>query len=600
MNLKRLIFATLFTPLFVNAQTGFYNKGSAVYVQEQGLIAVQGGLVNDAGNIHNDGTIEVTGDFENKNSGTFQVYNNSASKERAVKFMGSGTQNIKGTMSTTGQASFYNLVVDKQYASDTVQMQTNVVVEGSLVFGTANTSLTYAPANLNTNNNQKGLLQTYASTSSEYLLDIQNGNADAIAGYPVLDIGTSPSTGFILTSGVRASANGGLQRAISSATSYVFPVGTATKGFNGVMLNFSQIPGGGSVKSKFCDGSSNTDGYVGTVSQYCADCPAGQTPDNTGYNRYVMSNSCNGGAPQWIIFDHTAKNHGYWSFASTNTGYQYDMQVFPNSFEDYIDQNSTWRVLKHEAAYGDDPSLASIDWRPEVESLVSNINDLSTYTRNTGCFTGIGVPGGSYRDFSHFTMGGTNSNNALPVKFLSIKATPTGKHHIKVSWATAIEINNQGFEVMRSTDATNFTDIGWVPGNNYSTSQINYSYDDRVTDNTIYYYKLRQVDNNGKFSYSQVVEARITDGTEDPSGISIYPNPTANELNVNIKDPSDEMKVMIYNMQGKLAYENIFTVEQKGQEQTFNLQLASILPPGAYILNASSNNVQYKEKVILQ
>ncbi|MDB5283053.1 MAG: hypothetical protein JWO06_2128 [Bacteroidota bacterium] len=602
MRLKHLVIILLSAPLFNYGQDGFYNKGSDIYIQKEALMAVQGDFVNSlngvTGSVQNDGTIELTGNFINNSGAKFGVYNNSASKDRVVKFVGSGTQLIKGSMSTAGHSSFYNLLIDKVYASDTVEMQTPVVVEGSLIFGSANTSTTYNPIAIYTNYNQKGLFKTYSSTA-EYLLDIQNGNVDAISGYPVLDMGGTPSSGFIVTSGIRASADGGLQRKIASATSYVFPVGTSGKGFNGVRLNFSQVPGGGSVKTKFCDGSSNPTGYVGHITEYCADCPSGALPTNQGYNRYFSDNGCNGGNPQWVILEHTAKDHGYWSFASTNTGYKYDMEVFANSYLGSNNPGSTWRVIKHESSYGDDPSLASVDWRPEIETLPSTINDLTTYTLNAGCYSGTGVPGGNYTDFSHFVLGMTGESNALPVKFIYVKADPAGKHHIKVSWATAIEVNNAGFEVMRSTDGTNFSDVGWVDGHNNSTVNQTYAFDDKVSQGNIpYYYKLRQVDNNKVFAYSDIVEAKLTD--DEQAGFALYPNPTANDLILNISNPGEEVKVSLFDIQGRLVYENIFTAEQSGGSQTFTITAARVLPPGTYILNAVSNGAQYKEKVILQ
>ena len=597
MRLKYIIVLFFLTPFIGKAQV-LINKGSAIYIQEQALVKVQGDFTNDAsGGINNDGTIELTGNFENKTGSTFQVYNNSASKERVVKFIGTGTQLIKGSMSGTGSSSFYNLVIDKTSGSDSVEMQIPVVVEGSLVFGAANTTTTYNPANIFTNNNQKGFIKTFGSLG-EFLLDMQNGNADAIAGYPVLETAGAPATGFVITSGIRGSADGGLQRKISSATSYVFPVGTNGKGFNGARINFSTIPGGGSVKAKFCDGSSSVDGYVGTISQYCSGC-GNLPPDNAGYNRYFSNNGCNSGNPQWIILDHTAQNHGYWSFASTNTGYQYDMEVFPNSFDGYVqDGSSTWRVLKHQAPYNSDPSFASIDWRPEIESLVSGINDLLTYTKNVGCYMGAGVPGGSYTDFAHFTMGMSHSDNALPVKLLYIKAEAAGKHHITVSWATALEINNAGFEVMRSTDGVNFSDVGWVNGHNNSTVNETYSFDDRVMDEGIpYYYKLKQVDNNQQFQYSNIVEVQFV---PDQSAFALYPNPTSNDLFLNFTSPGEVVKITLYDMQGRAVYENIFTVAQSGTNQTLTVHMASVLPPGTYVMNATTSNAQYKEKVILQ
>lgn len=601
MKVKFTILALLVYPVLIHAQDVFYNNGNDIYIQENSLIEVQGNFVNKSGSINNDGTIELSGDFQNDSSAAFKTHTNSASKERVVKFIGAGTQVIKGDVSKASTASFHNLVIDKSSATSVVEMQTNVVVNGSLVFGSANLTNTYNPDSFYHNNNLKGLLKTYTASGEEHLLDVKNGNPDAIAGYPVLQIDGYPNTGFILTKGTRGSEGGGLQRTVSSATSYLFPVGTEDKGFNGALLNFLQVPGSGSIKAKFCNGSSNPEGSVGAISAYCAGCPAGLTADNNGYNRFVGSNTCNSGAPQWIIFDKSVNNHGYWSFESSNTGYQYDMEVFPNGFSDVTaDRLGSWRVLKHEDTYGADPSLPSVDWRPEIESLVSNISDLTTFTRNMGCYLGNGVPGGIYSNFSHFTMGMSHSNSALPVKLLFVKADPMGKHRIRVSWATSLEIDNDGFEVQRSTDGINFSNIGWVEGHDNSTETHNYVFDDRVSSNITYYYRLKQIDNDRDFEYSEVVNAKLNEGESSSSDYSLFPNPTSNEVFVTVEDPLDEITVKLFDLKGKLVYDNIFPVEQNGVTKTVSINMASILPSGAYILNATTNGTQFSKQVILQ
>ncbi len=575
------------------------NKGSAIYVQQSAVITLQGDFVNMASGsskVYNDGIIEVQGNFENDSSAVFTTGTNSSSTDRAVKFVGSGTQTITGNMSTPGQSSFYNVVIDQAAASDTVEMQTPVVVQGSIIFGTANTTSTYNPSGTYTNNNQKGILKTFNNSLGEFLLDLQNGSPDAIAGYPVLEMGLAPSTGFILTSGDRGSSAGGLQRKISSATSYLFPIGTPDKGFNGIRLNFSQIPGNGSVKAKFCSGSSNPDHTVGSISQYCDGCAQGYV-SGEGFSKYFANNECNHGAPQWVSFGKTLANHGYWSLASTNTGYEYDLEVFANSYG-YLDPYNSTRVLKHEAGYGVDPSGAAVDWRPEIESLCANATDLLTYTKNAGCYTGGGIPGGIYRDFSHFSIGSSGGSTALPVQLLYLTAEATGKHHILVSWATALEINNQGFFVMRSTDGVNFSDIGWVVGHDNSTVQQNYTFDDRPSQSTVYYYKLRQIDNNGKFTYSNIAEAKLQD--QQSQDFSLYPNPTASDIFLVVRNPDSEVKVEVFDIKGQLVYDNIFTIENTGSEQTLTIHATQQMTLGTYILTATTNGEKFSAKVILQ
>ena len=94
---------------------------------------------------------------------------------------------------------------------------------------------------------------------------------------------------------------------------------------------------------------------------------------------------------------------------------------------------------------------------------------------------------------------------AVPVELTSFTATTNGKEVI-LSWSTATELNNQGFEIQRSTEGKEFFTVGFVNGHGTTTEQQNYSFADRNLDDGNYYYKLKQVDYNGSYEYSDVVE----------------------------------------------------------------------------------------------
>lgn len=594
----------LLAVLSANAQNEFYNKGADIYIQKGALIHVQGSVINNDGpgngSINNDGIIEVKGDFENQTGAELKVYIDNTSTDRAIKFVGAGKQLIKGSLTGTGTASFYNLVIDKAAPSDSVEMQANVLVEGGLIFGNT-TNVTYNPSNAWTNNNQKGLLKTYTS-SVEYLLDVQNGATSAIVGYPSLTMNGNPGTGFILTRGNKGSANGGLQRKVNSNAAYVYPIGTEVNGFNAVSINFS-AQSGGNVKGKFCDNN----GFVGQISQICSGCwqgPAnpnpGYGPDNAGYNRYFASNPCNSGAQQWFILEGDAiQNHGYWSFESSNTGYTYTMETFPNQFGMVGNATDTWRTLKYASAYSDDPSDPSDDWRTQIESSVSNLNDLLTYSRNTGigCYTGNGVPGGVYSNFSHFALFKSKSNNALPVELIYLQANAIDNEYIKVSWATALEINNAGFEVLRSTDGINFTNIGWVAGNNNSTTTHTYFYDDvNVQPNVVYYYRLRQVDNDGQSELTNIVSAVITAG-EVFTISEFIPNPAINLTKlVFTTSKSQNVEIKIFDVLGQIVSKT--KAELQPGQTSIGFE-SNQLSAGNYTAAISSGNQVYSRRLIV-
>ena len=571
---KLITLLTALLPLATFSQ--LINKGGDIYTQKGALIHQQGAFINGNGatangSIKNDGIIEVDGDFENAANATFGVHTNAASTDRVVKFTGNGTQAIKGNMSSAN-SSFYNLVIDKALATDAVEMQTSVNVDGSLVFGTSTTTAAYTPSALYTNNNQKGLIKTYTDTA-EYTLAVTNGDVNAIAGYSSLVINGAPTTAYVLTKGTRGSANGGLQRNITSATSYVFPIGTATNGFNAVRINFSNIPaGGGNVIGKFNDGTDGANGAAGTIAlQY--DAYNGNGYVNPGYNRYFAANPCNNNAPQWLILEDAIVDHGYWSFASNanNRDYKYMVETFPNSFNNSgITSLDVIRTVKYDGAYGFNPSAAT--WNNFIDS-VSTINDLLTYSKNAGCYTEAGIPGGIYTGLAHFSLKGARTSNALPVELLSLKAEPK-QSTIEVSWATALELNNRGFEVKRSEDGVNFTTIGWVDGNNNSTVERSYAFtDNHVQANTVYYYRLNQIDNDGAHTESYIVSAAINGGANNVVVSDPMPNPAHNASSLVVTaSVSQPVTVKLFDMIGQIVSTDAFTLQAGDNTLSMNIQ----------------------------
>jgi hypothetical protein len=99
---------------------------------------------------------------------------------------------------------------------------------------------------------------------------------------------------------------------------------------------------------------------------------------------------------------------------------------------------------------------------------------------------------------------------------------------IKLNWRTETEVNNYGFEIERASSSTSpvqkWTKIGFVEGNGNSNSPKNYSFIDENITNGKCFYRLKQIDNDGQFEYSEVVEVEfnsITNYTVEQN----YPNP---------------------------------------------------------------------------
>ena len=374
-----IITGLLLQAISMNAQTVLYNDGGLLSAGKGAVIHVEGDIQNKStATMKNDGVIQLMGDFTNDPTAILSNGADSTSTERIYKFIGTGTQAIKGNVSDATDRYFYNLLIDKAVSGTAVELQTDATVKGSLVFGSSTSgAATYTPTAISTltDNSNKGIIKTYDGSNTDYELFVTNSAADAVKGYAALSINGNPTDAFIQNRGAQGVGVGGFARNVSSTSvPYVFPVGTVENGYNATALTFSAVGGGtDKVRSMFVDAT----GGVGSVSQFCSGC-LGLAPDNTGFNYYFPSSSCNGGTPQWIIFDALPDDHGYWSYEG-DPGDHYVIEAFPNSFPAFQgDASDSWRLLKKSATID---AVPSGDWTPSITSSVTDTGDLVTYTR---------------------------------------------------------------------------------------------------------------------------------------------------------------------------------------------------------------------------
>jgi hypothetical protein len=178
---------------------------------------------------------------------------------------------------------------------------------------------------------------------------------------------------------------------------------------------------------------------------------------------------------------------------------------------------------------------------------------------------------------------------ALPVSLLYFKAQHVGNNNV-LSWATATEVNNQGFEIEYSFDGKDFRDLSFVNSkavNGNSSSTLNYQYTDTKAAGADVFYRLKQVDKDGRISYSNVIF--IKGGQLNTLSLSaVYPNPAKNKLNVIVSSPvSNQITLVISNLAGKRISQQSFSVINGGNNLDLNV---SNLPAGSYFIKAVCNN----------
>jgi hypothetical protein len=188
-------------------------------------------------------------------------------------------------------------------------------------------------------------------------------------------------------------------------------------------------------------------------------------------------------------------------------------------------------------------------------------------------------------------------SNPLPVELKSFNAYRNG-NEIVLEWSTASELNNDYFTVQRSKDGLEFSSLLDVPGNGTSSEEHLYSaVDDRPFIGTSYY-RLKQTDYNGLFSFSKVISV----GLNNTASIlfDIFPNPS-NGANTYVKilgiDNSVEIQISIRDLLGR----NLILIESHSGENLERLIPLQIdhLPPGVYLINLASKSGVISKRLVI-
>ncbi|MFD2918925.1 T9SS type A sorting domain-containing protein [Terrimonas rubra] len=140
---------------------------------------------------------------------------------------------------------------------------------------------------------------------------------------------------------------------------------------------------------------------------------------------------------------------------------------------------------------------------------------------------------------------------ALPVTLGDLEAVKTGVNTIDLKWKTFSEQNNTGFGIERSADGISWTQIGFVPtaapqGN--SQVSLQYAFTDNNILNGTSYYRLKQIDIDGQYSYSDIAKTGATGGVKL---LSAYPNPVTNKLILKSGRRQDIAGISLMDFSGK-------------------------------------------------
>ncbi len=170
----------------------------------------------------------------------------------------------------------------------------------------------------------------------------------------------------------------------------------------------------------------------------------------------------------------------------------------------------------------------------------------------------------------------------IPVKLISFEGR-TQNNKIILTWQTASELNNKGFEIEKSFDKENWFTLGFVEGGGTTTNLNYYSFTDNEIPSEIQYYRLKQLDFNGSFEYSKVIEVNSDLTITSYQLFQNYPNPFNLLTIINYQVPvKSQINISIYDIKGEKILELVNEEKEKGLYKT---ALENVkLPSGIYFV----------------
>ncbi len=462
------------------------------------------------------------------NLNVYGSYNNqgsfNASPASSVTIVGGATQALDGIMVTPSE--FFDLIINKP-VSKNVNANQHIECDGS--FRTMNTNgkmnmnsnnLTIGGNFTNFNGNSTynpgtGTLffdgssgQTYTNINNILILNnltmIHTGSGVTItkdlilgaSGILTLTSGKIITDGYTVIVNYKASGavtpgnttsyvEGNLRRYLNPTGSYDFPVGHALKGYQRANFNFTVGTSIDHLTASFTPYSS----LPGPLNLTECSVTYNMPPLDNGF--WTLTANAN---PQTGKYTATLYNLNY---TNASGGTAFTVMSAHSSL------GGTWQLLNGDGTNG---TCVSSPVTAVVRQNMSGFSNFGTAITNSG---------------------------PLPIELLSFTGKAFGKVNL-LEWTTATETNNDYFVPEKSADGVNFVEMTHVKGAGNSNSKLYYSLTDADPISPVTYYKLKQVDFDGQYSYSDIISVDRNNVDSEQEVVSIFPNPASNLINIEL------------------------------------------------------------------
>lgn len=258
--------------------------------------------------------------------------------------------------------------------------------------------------------------------------------------------------------------------------------------------------------------------------------------------------------------------------------------------------NGTWII--EEATAGGSNATVTLQWSQALELSGFNraFSRLAHYTGGLWEYgpSDISASGSdpytvTRSGFTSFSPFAVSMLDALPVRWLSFSGKNESQNNY-IYWTVSDQVNNEYFEVQASADGANFLAIGRVRGALNANGVLEYFFIHKNVKSSLMYYRIKQVDMDGRFTYSPVL--RVAKGSMGTDLVKLSPNPVINQANLSVTSTiAEDIVIRISNSTGLPVYCQKFQL-QKGYN-SFGIDFDN-QPPGVYFLEFLNELKQLK------
>lgn len=252
-------------------------------------------------------------------------------------------------------------------------------------------------------------------------------------------------------------------------------------------------------------------------------------------------------------------------------------------FNGIIDEVRIWNIARTVAEI---QSTMSQELTGSESGLIAyyNFNQGIAGGNNAGVTTLIDVTSNGFDGtLNGFSLTGPTSNWVgstvpFPVELIHFSLSKE-RSHLDLTWATASELNNVGFEVQKSVDGNIWQQVGFVQGQGTSREITEYQYQDAEPFIGTNYYRLKQIDFDGAFTYSEVREIEYAEADPD---IHLYPNPSSGTFTLRLDNPQQlPTRITLIDQMGRKVWERALPEGTSHGEQYLQIE-----GQGLYFLKA--------------